>query len=310
MGIFETFSKRRKKQERAGKADPLRYDNIPIELRRQIIMIWVDAIGPFDRSGYAEEANSNWTFILKTMTRELGQFNLGNHRMDPFEQCESFLQQASTDGFLDLVELSFKIIDRCVRPLGEYQRNRCGIKVDADDAIAELNQRFLEHGIGYQFTGGELIRMDSQYVHAEVVTAAIALLHEEGFEGASNEFMKAHEHYRKGNSKEAINEALKAFESTMKTICDLRNLSYDKGATAKPLLDILINNGIIPADLTNQLSGLRAALESGVPTIRNRNSGHGQGRHATQVPDHLAALALHLAGANIVFLVEANKAIL
>jgi hypothetical protein len=54
---------------------------------------------------------------------------------------------------------------------------------------------------------------------------------------------------------------------------------------------------------------LRAALESGVPTIRNTSSGHGQGPVPVELPEHFAAHALHLLAANVVFLIEAEKAL-
>ena len=68
--------------------------------------------------------------------------------------------------------------------------------------------------------------------------SALLLLHDEEFRGAEEEFLNAHKHYRDGRQKEAIADALKAFESTLKTICDRRSWSYDPKATAKPLLDV------------------------------------------------------------------------
>lgn len=49
---------------------------------------------------------------------------------------------------------------------------------------------------------------------------ALKLLFEEGFEGAEDEIRKAYEKKRKGDNKNAILEAGKAFESTMKIICN------------------------------------------------------------------------------------------
>ena len=56
----------------------------------------------------------------------------------------------------------------------------------------------------------------------------ISLLYEEGFDGAEEEYRKAFEYRRKGDNKNAILEAGKAFESTMKTICDKKGYTYDK----------------------------------------------------------------------------------
>src|SRR3712207_8688399 len=41
-------------------------------------------------------------------------------------------------------------------------------------------------------------------------------------------------------------------------------------------------------------AGLRNTLEAGVPTLRNKNSGHGQGFFVKQVPDYFVGYALHL----------------
>lgn len=38
-----------------------------------------------------------------------------------------------------------------------------------DAAIRELNHRFLEHDLGYQYIHGKVIRLDTTYTHAEVI---------------------------------------------------------------------------------------------------------------------------------------------
>jgi Domain of unknown function (DUF7014) len=125
----------------------------------------------------------------------------------------------------------------------------------------------------------------------------------------AEEFVKAFEHHRHGRDKEAVSEALKAFESTMKAICTLRNWTFDSTATAKRLIQTAIDHGLIPSELECHFSGLRTAMESGLPTVRNRTSGHGQGAVPVSLPPYVAAYALHLAAANIVLLVEAHKAL-
>ena len=56
------------------------------------------------------------------------------------------------------------------------------------------------------------------------------------------------ERRRKGDNKNAILEAGKAFESTMKIICDKQGYAYDKNKdTAQKLITILENNGFYPA---------------------------------------------------------------
>ncbi len=314
MPIYDLFSKRKKKQEKSGLFDVYKYNDIPQTFRVQVIHIWRSALGPFvDLSGsytYQDEPVSNelWRLVFKSLTRELGVFELDRRDIAPDRQCDAYILHADVDDVLNIIELVFRVIDRAARDVDPNQRQRASIDEDPDDAIQELNHRFQEHGIGYRYEGGKIIRVDTEYVHSEVVRPALSLLQDSGFKGAAEEFLRAHEHYRKGRSKEAIQEALKAFESTMKTICDLRMWPYPKSATAKPLIDLLMKQGIIPSELECHFTGLRSAMESGLPTIRNISSGHGQGIVPVSVPNHWVAHALHLAAANIVFLVESHKA--
>jgi hypothetical protein len=177
-----------------------------------------------------------------------------------------------------------------------------------DDAIAELNRRFREPGVGYQYVGGDIIRVDSHFLHAEAVKPALALLNAARFTGPADEFMRAFEHHRKGENKDAIADALNAFESTIKAICDARKWTYGPKDTAKPLMDILFKNGLVPSELESHFAGLRSAMESGLPTLANRTSRHGQGATPVEVPPHFTAYGLHLVASNIVFLVECHKA--
>lgn len=136
---------------------------------------------------------------------------------------------------------------------------------------------------------------------------ALSLLHAPGFEGPAEEFVRAFDHHRQSHSKDAVAEALKAFESTMKAICDARKWNYPSTAPAKELIKIMFDKGLIPPTLESEFNALRSLLESGVPTIRNKSGGHGQGSKPVTIPDHLAAYALHLTASNIVFLIESHK---
>jgi hypothetical protein len=129
----------------------------------------------------------------------------------------------------------------------------------------------------------------------------MVLLREPHLAGANEEFLNAHQHFRHGRYPECINDCLKAFESTMKAICQKRGWSYDQNDTAKILMTICERNGLFPAFMQSSLSGLRSVLES-VPTVRNKLSGHGRGVQPPQVTPEVAAFVLHSTGANILFL--------
>ncbi|MGD0127867.1 MAG: hypothetical protein ABSF46_21085 [Terriglobia bacterium] len=304
------FSKRKRRLENAEKRDVYQYDTLPQAFRGQVAHIWRDAIGPYaiDRDLRAN-SNAFWQLMKETLCREKGIFSLSSRVSNVAEQCLDYLMSADTEGALDIIELSLRVIDRHVREMHPYMRKDAKITQDPDSAIEELNRRFLEHAIGYQYMNGIIIRLDSQYIHSEVVRPALSLLAQPGYKGPEEEFIRALDHYRHGRDKEAVAEALKAFESTMKAICKARGWSHQANATAQPLIEIMFSNGLIPAELQAHIGGLRSAMESGLPTISNRRSRHGQGPDPQPIPAHFVAYALNLAASNIVFLLEAHKAL-
>ena len=318
MAIINTYSKRKKANELGNQPEVYQYTDLPIQFRRQVIYIWKDAIGvyrpknlfnsiKFQEISVEPIVNKVWQLIYQSLARELGLSESSN----PFEQCQSFLLNPNThiDELLDVIELTFSSIEYKIPNLLEAYASE-GIKLaqTATDAINELNYRFREHKIGYQYENSQIIRVDSHFIHAEAVIPALTLIAEEGFIGAEQEFRSAHEHYRNQEYKVAIVEALNAFESTMKTICDKFSWAYDKTATASKLIDVVLREELIPKYLQDHLTGLTNVLKAGVPTVRNKTSGHGQGSQTKEVPEHLAAYVLHLTASNIVLLVEAYKA--
>lgn len=308
MGTLDIFSKRQKKL-RGDVPDVYTYDRIPQPLKVQIVHIWRDTLGnEQDYRGHYTDVFQAYKFIVNALCREYGELSLptgkkeyGNrHYLE--ELTNYLLHQDDSDKALDAIELSFQVIDEATRHqeyLGRYKASKL-----ADDAIEELNQRFQEHGVGFQYLEGEIIRIDSQLIHSEVVKPALGLMHAPEFAGAQAEFLKAHEHYRHGNDKETLAECLKAFESVMKIICQKRGWTHDANATSKGLLDVLFVNELIPKFWQQHFTSLRSSLESGIPTARNRLGGHGQGSSVTEVPPAIVSYVLHMTASAIVFLCE------
>jgi len=206
---------------------------------------------------------------------------------------------------LDAIELSFKVIDQATSRYDYLDRR--GASQLADEAINELNARFREHGVGYAFDE-ELIRVDSQLLHAESVNPSTGEWIS-GYEGAQAEFLNAHEHYRHGRAKEALAECLKALESVMKVICAKRGWTHDPNATSSALVKVIFDQGLVPQFWSQHFSALRSTLEAGVPTARNRLGGHGQGTQVIDVPQHLVAYAVHLTASAILFLDQSEWAL-
>jgi hypothetical protein len=302
MAIVNLYSKRQKAL-RGQTPDVYRYDDLPDRLRVQIVQIWNDAIGD-PQMNYPPEAKL-FGDVHQFLCREFGMFDLISSEMEPRAQVtQFFLNFISVDECLDVVELVFAMIDTFVRDHADYFR----AKVSPDDAIRELNTRFKEHGVGFQYSNRQILRIDSEVMHEGTTVPALQLLQQPFLAGANQEFLAAHEHYRHGRYKECLNECLKAFESTMKAICDKRKWPYSQTDTAKPLIGICEKNNLFPVFMQNHLIGLRTTLESGVPTARNKTSGHGQGVVPITVSEQFAAYVLHLTGANIRFFAESERA--
>jgi hypothetical protein len=314
MAVWDLFSKREKRKANQGKEDVYQYETLPAPFRVQVVHILLDTLGRWgDASFGGYPPNEWWQEIFQTICRERGCFGLTEKiANNPLTQCCGFISEAPTVDVLDLIEVAFRFAVIHTSGVNDYYRQRYGLRQRPEDAVRELNIRFREHGIGYEFTGGQLVRMDSVYIHAEATKPAIQLLHGAGknFAGPLDEFLAAHAKYRKGEYKETILAASHAFESTLKSVCVARGWAFDPHKdTASKLIDIVFSNGLIPTHLQNQFQGLRALLESGPHVTRNKTpgAGHGQGATPVEAPEHLARYALNLAASNIVFLIESHQ---
>lgn len=320
--ILDLYSKRQKRLQ-GDVPDVYTYDEIPTPLRVQIVQIWKETLGSpsneayrvtmsslIESSPYEQEQGMRaaYEFIVKALRREYGVFKLHNGNYDGNDQRELanfFLNEREINKVIDVVELIFRYIDLVTRDWNFRHLDDASKR--ADNAIAELNIRFKEHGIGYQYEDKIIIRVDSELIHVEAVKPALRLLNTTEYRGAQEEFLSAYNHYQKGRHKESLNDCLKSFESTMKAICDKHNWQYSPKASSKELIKVCFENKLIPIFWQTHLSSLRSMLESSIPTGRNKLSGHGQGTTPTTVPDHLVAYMLHMTASTLVFLTTAEK---
>lgn len=284
------------------------YEDVPKKLRVQIIHILSDTYG--DDTGY----RTNWSqqafnFIHKALCREYGVFSLKPHASNDKEAVlDYFLNCEKYESCLDVIEISFQIIENYISKNQYHFNQETSASQEANDAIKELNSRFKEHGVGYEFSSGELIRIDSQILHQEAVKPTLILLRgNKTYAGANDEFLQAHAHYRHQHHKECLVDCLKSFESLMKAICTDLEWQYKDSDNAKKLISVCLANNLIPAYLQNQFSSMRILLESGVPTVRNKEGGHGQGMEVSSVPSHFSAYALHLTASNLLFLIQCHE---
>ncbi|MCU6210051.1 hypothetical protein KWH78_02915 [Morganella morganii] len=312
MGIYNLFSKRQKKL-RGEICDVYQYDTIPKNLKIQITQIISDAIGtptPCNRFGhFMSDSDELYAHIHKILCREYGTYELIKNANTDFDEIYNyFLQLDDIEKCLDIIEVSFRTIAETVRE-NPYKFREI-TSLSPDDAIDELNERFKESCVGFQFESNEIIRIDSQIIHSEVVKPTLRLLSSTPYlTGSNNEFLSAHEHYRHKRYKECLNDCLKSFESLMKAIHDNNNWVYNKNDTASKLISSCLSHNLIPSYLQSQFTSLRTMLETGVPTIRNKNSGHGQGIEIKNVDEELASYMLHLTATNLLYLAQCAQKI-
>lgn len=306
MGVFDLYSKRLKRAAAAGVPQLFTYEPLPQPFRVQVVHIWGDALGKPVQYGSPDVAN-RWSQIHDIIAREKGLFALSYDSGQPLKQCVEWFLKADTDDALDMIELTFRAIEVFITDLHAYAREEQGIKVTPDQAIDELNQRFVEHQLGYEYIAREIIRKDNQYTHEEMIKPALSLIYENGFEKAQEEFLLAHKHHREHRDKDCIVAAQRAFESTLKAICTKMNWQYSKGDRLPELVTAVRKNGLFPEYLDNGLNTYIAMMKTGLPTVRNNAGGHGDDPTTEAVPSYIARYALHLTASNIALAVDAMK---
>jgi hypothetical protein len=304
--IFEPYSIRQRRAERQGQPVVFVYDPIPDAFIHQVISVFADVIGSRIGGGVVSgmitySPESVWREINRVIAVEAGIATLAQGDMPNRQKLTAYLTSAttSTDAKLDAIELAVRALAESAlrwRNVGEGPRGRLPFQA----AIDQINTRFFQHDLGYQFIEGRLTRVDAQLLHAEVVLPALAHLHEAGFEGALDEFMRAHQHYRHGEHQDTVVDANNAFESTMKVICERQEIALTGRENASQLVRKLAENEVIPQYLEPSLQGLS--------TLRNNAGGHGQGMAIVEVPAHLAGYSLYLAATHIQFLMNSWQA--
>jgi len=290
--VYNTFSRRN-----TAIPDVFQYENIPEQLRVQSFRIIEDIL----ENQHSSVKERIFSSVERILSEEYGAFSLTailDYEEFTFRQSNQYYQiirhwilsHPDISRVLDAIELSFNEIF-----------SELSLEASRVTAITtRLNSRFREHGVGYQFESGQIIRIDSQFMHSEAVRPVLSLLTDPVFQGANEEFLRAHEYYRDGDYQGCLVECLKSFESTMKIICDKRNWDYGTRPTASSLINVCAQNNLFP-------SYLRSYFSSGIPTVRNTMAGHGQGSHIVNVTQHIAELQLHSTATIILFLTKAEK---
>ena len=303
--MYKLFSQR-EREEKGEVSDVYIYDKFPKSFRNQVFHILLDIFDEKKQEevmryrGWYEYVNF-WELTCSWYAREKGLKLISNgygNQINNEVALEYYFDVCEETDFLDLLDFIFTAV--VFNSLKD-----CIADKHISNAIIELNYRLKQHSLGYEFINGKLTKKTNEQLHKEVIKPALNLLHDKRFNGAEEEYFQAFDYYKEGKNKDAILNAIKAFESVLKTICKEMKYQYDNEKdTAKQLLQHLSDNNFYPAYLESHLTGIRTTLESGAPTLRNKQAGHGQGQEVVNVSDEYVEYALNLVATNIVLLVK------
>jgi hypothetical protein len=165
-------------------------------------------------------------------------------------------------------------------------------------AVAEVNRLFDKHGVTYRMTrDGQIVWHGDEGAYSVVVAPALVALRDARLVGARAEFEASLLHLREGTDKgreDAIEEAGKAVESSMKVVLDGRGIPRDPKLGAEQLWDLLKGNGLVGKYTKDAI--LAASR------IRNELGGHGAGSAPREIAERDAELCVRAAATAIVFL--------
>jgi len=307
--IFQTYSERRRLAQKAGEPDIYVYSEFSKQFRHQVSMAVEEGIGCYHvYSGHEwdsiAEANDVWEFLHNTCVKEVfsyTEFSKTRNLKDNFRRY--MMEIADTDDLLSVLEVGLNMLSAVSQVKGRNLQIR-GARISGEDAIAEINQRFKQHSLGYNFENGIIIREDSKIFHSEVVKPTLFLLQNVIYEKPNEEYMLAHRHYRDGLFKDCITAANRSFESMLKCICENEKWKYQPSDRASDLITVVYKSGLFTHAFDKGLSSYVAMMKTGLPEIRNNAGAHGDGPESLAVTAHIARYALNLTAANLLFIAE------
>lgn len=289
---MDIYSIRNKK----GRTD-LEYDSMSKKLRVQIFFIWEKFTDQM--SGNSEDAKF-WEPLHSYICEEHGRNHLYQEILawptKKYEIERYFKDQLSLEESFDVIEIIFAQIN--------FMCSKVRYDFNVKNATELINKRFRDNDFGYELYNGIIIRVDNKLLHKELVNKTLYLTENKIFQNANEEFATALLHLKNHQNKDVLTNCLKSFETTMKIIIKDLGWSYGKNDTASSLIQICLDKELIPKYLQSSFSGLRTTLESGIPTIRNKVGGHGQGEIKIIVSDSLARYQVYLTGTCIKYLLD------
>ena len=274
------------------------FDELPRKLRVQFKFIMDDLL---------KDIIFSYNEIHKMLCEKYGELSLSSKHQLGVKDKETLTEVLIREDYdfeliFDLMELSirYKIKDMSGNYFDE-DINRYIVKIQK-----LINQRFKESSVGYEMINGQIIRKDSEITFTEIIRPTINLTYNELFENVNVDFVNAIKEYQTGDNKDCLVKLLRAFESTLKIICDENGWEYNETERCSKLINICFDNDLVPQEMKSEFTSLNSLLQSAIPPVRNNYAGHGEGGEERVVEDYLARYAINVTGSCILFVIEAS----
>jgi hypothetical protein len=209
---------------------------------------------------------------------------------------ESQILDLSAADFLDFLEI---LLDECLKPRGGSHRVRPVPTMSG--ATTRFNEAFERHRFGYRIEESEIRKIGSPALDVEVVGPTLLALQRVGYEEAERSFQEALRHQRAGSDEndDALTAANAAVEAAMKA-------AGFKGANLGPLAKDFKKSNYVPSELKGVPEALDTLLGRSGALRSSYGDSHGKSAGAEPVPQALVDLAIHWAGAFIVYLADSE----
>lgn len=165
----------------------------------------------------------------------------------------------------------------------------------------EVNSVLSEENSPWRMSDGRMYLVDSRFLDARKEQVEQEMKRE-GFLGAHEEFRDAQCFLQAGEADDAIHKANRAFESALKSLLNQR-----QGTAADLLKKLREETSLLDGVPDEAQKAIIATVLQGLPALRHKLGGHGQGDEPIEVPRAYGDLAVNLAAAYIKFLLDLKK---
>ena len=298
--VFSTFSRRpRAPRERKKLTDDFKTRTLMLCAERHPIGSTFGSPPPF-----WSEIHAKLRYLLSRS--QLSDYPSNSHA----EDIEKFLWDCTDEIYLDFIEFVFQTQKA---PLNSGPKigyvlpteinkffDLCELPYFVTDYIWESNRE--RGGIARQLVDRpRIITRDSEVIHEMATEPVLQLLRAPRWKTANEDFLKALQHYRKGEWEDCVAMCATSLESVMKIVCK------EKGWEKKP--DNLQAAQLLKKIVTeSNLDPYYVKLLELPHVIRNtRSNVHGRSAPIPNLPQHVALFVVNMTASTILLVVEEAK---